>query len=125
MVPHLPENKCHRMTPDQYNYVPGDTLYTKIFHIFHLNELVQCSKNLNTGRILGCLLNTIVKLLRTLSIYLISSQVPSTPQLNKLDHFGQTTDPSVLTWSIHVNSHKNNDYYFYEIPLSQKQYKEV
>ena len=27
-------------------------------------------------------------------------------QLNKLDHFGQMTGPSVLTCSIHVNSHE-------------------
>ena len=27
-------------------------------------------------------------------------------QLYKLDHFGQTTVPSVLTWSVHVNSHE-------------------
>ena len=27
-------------------------------------------------------------------------------QLNKLDHYDRTTGPSVLTWSIHVNSHE-------------------
>ena len=27
-------------------------------------------------------------------------------QLNKLDYFGKTTGPSVLTWSIHGNSHE-------------------